>query len=289
MKKHTARLQVIAAMTIFGTIGVFVNHIPLPSSLIALARGCIGTLFLLMLNALRGRGLPKVPGRLLPWLLLSGGGLGFNWILLFEAYRYTTVATATLCYYLAPILIILVSPLVLKERLSLRRGLCVLVALAGMVCISGVLQTGIPSASELTGIGLGLGAAVLYATVVLLNRRLGGIGAFDRTIWQLGISAVIVAPYCLVTQWGQPLALELSAGLLLLLVGVLHTGVTYYMYFSALPHLPGQTVAILSYVDPVVAVLCSVLILRQPTNVAELVGAVLIIGAALVSELPEKR
>lgn len=289
---RTAKLQIVAAMFLFGTIGVFVRHIALPSSVIALVRGAVGSLFLLAVTLMRGQKLNwRSIKRNLPVLCFSGGFLGFNWILLFEAYRYTTVSTATLCYYMAPILVILVSPLVLKEKLTVKKLVCVLMALVGMVGVSGVVQSGIPAAGELRGILLGLAAASLYAAIMLLNKSLRDLSAFDRTMMQLGISALVMGGYCAVTVSFNTLSLEPVGLGLLLLVGVLHTGVTYYLYFGSMARLPGQTVAIVSYVDPVVAVLASVVILQEPMVVSEAAGALLVLGAALASEveLPGKK
>jgi len=286
MHDKTPKLKLIAAMVIFGTIGLFVRHIPLPSSVIALCRGITGTLFLLLLMAGRKARFDQAAiqkNRL--WLLLSGGALGFNWILLFESYRYTSVAVSTLCYYLAPILIILVSPLVLKETLTLKKGLCVAAALAGMVCLSGVLQSGLPQGGELKGILFGLAAAVLYACIVLLNKQLRDISAMERTILQLGISAVVLLPYCLLTVDRSALHLDPKAAVLLVFLGVVHTGLAYALYFGSLGGIRGQTAAILSYIDPVVAVLASVLLLKEAMLPSEALGAVLILGAAFLSEV----
>jgi len=276
-------------MVIFGTIGLFVRYIPLPSSVIACVRGFIGMLFLLLVMAIRRKKLDLASIRKNGLVLFfSGIALGANWILLFQAYRYTTVATATLCYYLAPMIILLVSPLVLRERLTLRKLVCVVVALAGMVCISGVLDSGIPSPGELTGILLGLGAAALYATVVLLNKKTTGIPSNDRTIVQLGISAIVVFPYILLTEDVASLQFSPLTITLLLVVAVIHTGIAYALYFSSLKTLPAQTAAIFSYIDPIVAILLSALLLKEHMGLSGVIGAVLILGSALISELPEK-
>lgn len=291
MQDKSSKLKLICAMVIFGTIGLFVRHIPLPSSIIALCRGITGTFFLLVLMLGRKVRLDTAAiGKNLLWLLLSGGALGFNWILLFESYRYTSVAVSTLCYYLAPILVIIASPLVLKEQLTLKKALCIAAALAGMVCLSGVLQTGIPQGSELKGILFGLAAAVLYACIVLINKQFKGISALEKTILQLGISALVLLPYCLLTVETSTLSLTPKTAVLLVLVGVVHTGFAYALYFGALGAIRGQTAAILSYIDPVVAVLASVLLLQEPMLPSEAVGAVLILGAAFLSEvsLPAK-
>lgn len=283
----TAKLKMFTSMFIFGTIGLFVRNISLPTSVVAMVRGAIGMMFLLLVVFMQKKEFSwERIFQNLKWLVLSGGFLGFNWILLFEAYRYTTVSTATLCYYMAPILIIMVSPFILKERLTFRKILCVLVALIGMVGISGVIQSGIPSLREGTGILLGLAAAVLYASVVLINKKIQNISVYDKTIVQLGISALLLLPYCLFTVTPERLTFDTKTLVLLLFVGIVHTGVTYFLYFGALEHIPGQSAAIISYIDPVVAVLTSVLVLRETMLITEGIGALLILGAALVSELP---
>lgn len=281
-----AKWKVFASMFVFGTIGVFVRHISLPSQILALARGVVGVIFLSVVLLIRGGRLDRVQVRRnLLWLLLSGTALGFNWIFLFEAYNYTSVAVSTLCYYMAPIFVILVSPLLLRERLTGKKCICVALALVGMVCISGILDGGISSHEELRGILFGLAAAVLYASIVLLNKKIQGISAFDKTILQLGISAVVLLPYCIMTT--DPAALHFSGNTvpMLLLVGIVHTGFTYFLYFGAMDHISGQTAAMISYVDPAVAVLASVIILREPMHLVEALGAVLILGAALMSEV----
>lgn len=286
MQEGNAKWKLITSMVIFGTIGLFVRHIPLPSSVIALCRGVTGTLFLVALLFWRKMRLDFTAIRKnLMWLLLSGAAIGFNWILLFESYRYTSVAVSTLCYYLAPILVILVSPLLLKEQLTGKKITCVVAALCGMICLSGVLQSGIPGSGELKGILFGVAAALLYASIILMNKQLSDIAALEKTIVQLGTSAVVLLPYCFMTLGGVQLSVDLKALLLLIVVGVIHTGVSYAMYFDALGAIRGQTAAILSYIDPVIAVLASVLILREPMQGVEALGAVLILGAAVISEV----
>lgn len=285
-----AKLQLISSMVIFGTIGLFVRYIPLPSSVIAFARGLIGMIFLLIVLAVQ-RKKPNLSavGKRWPLLLLSGAALGANWILLFEAYRYTTVAISTLCYYLAPMFIILVSPLVLREKLTARKLICVLVSLAGMVCVSGVLTGSMPTVDELTGILLGVTAAALYAAIVLLNKTLTGIPGNDRTVVQLGISAVVVLPYILLTEQVSTFQPDAKGIILLLVVSIVHTGIAYALYFNSMERLEAHTLAIFSYIDPIAAVLLSALLLKEPLGWTGIVGAVLILGSAVVSELPEKR
>ena len=281
-----AKCKLITAMFVFGTIGLFVRSIALPSSIIALVRGIVGAAFLLVVITVRRQRISaQAVRRNLFWLILSGAFIGFNWILLFEAYRYTTVSTATLAYYMAPILVILASPFVLREKLTARKLVCVLVALVGMVCISGVLQGGIPLAGELKGILCGLGAAVLYASVILINKQIHDISPYDKTILQLAIAAIALVPYCLLTVSAETLQISSGGVVMLLFVGIVHTGLSYYLYFGAMDEVSGQTVAIISYIDPVIAVIASVVILQERMLAVEAIGALLILGAAAASEL----
>ena len=276
----------LSAMGIFGTVGIFVKYIPLSSAAVALFRGLLGVLFLCAVMVF-GKRKPDMSAirKNLPLLCLSGVAIGFNWILLFESYRYTTVATATVCYYLAPLFLLLASPL-LGERLTLKKTVCIAAALVGLVFVSGMMEGGLPSPSEATGIGLGIGAAVLYACVMLLNKKLSPIPAYDKTIIQLGTAAVVILPYALLTQSLQLSALNWPELTLLLVLGILHTGIAYAMYFGSMKDLNAQTIAIFSYLDPVIAVLLSALLLREQITLWGIAGSVLILGSALYSELP---
>lgn len=284
-KEKRSLAVLVGAMCIFGTIGILRRFIPLPSSLIALVRGVIGSLFLLVTSLLRGQK-PDTAAirRNLHLLLLSGAAIGFNWIFLFEAYCYTTVATATLCYYLAPVLVILLSPLVLKERLTIRGILCALVAVAGMVPVSGILDTDFSGMGELKGILFGLAAAVLYASVMLINKKIHGIGANDKTMFQLIFASVVLLPYVLLTEdLTQCSFPPLSVGLLLT-AGILHTGIAYLMYFGAMGQLKAQTTALFSYIDPILAILLSALLLQEPMGIPAIIGSVMILGSAIANE-----
>lgn len=277
------RFALIASMTIFGTIGLIRKNIALPSGMIALCRAWVGALFLLLLLLIKKQKPDFAALRknaLL--LLLSGAALGFNWIALFEAYNHTSVATATLCYYMAPILVILVSPIFFRERLNARKLLCVLAALAGIILVSGVIETGIGSLQEMKGILYGLAAAVLYAAVILLNKKVTDVPDLDRTLCQLTIAGIALIPYTLFAGFPAiPTATDLA---LLAVAGVVHTGIAYTLYFGSIPVLPAQTVALYSYLDPILAIVLSAVFLQEPLSLTGIIGAVLILGAAVLSE-----
>lgn len=186
--------QYLLAMAIFGTIGLFVKFIDLPSTVIALSRGALGTLFLLVVvQFMRRRMDTESIRRNFKHLLIAAVALGFNWIFLFEAYRLTSIATATLAYYMAPVILILLSPLILKERVGLAKWICVICALIGMSLIAGIWEGSDQIA--LSGIVMGLLAACFYATIVINNKFLNGLNPYDSAIVQLGIAALVLLPY----------------------------------------------------------------------------------------------
>ena len=285
----TAKLAFLSAILIYGTLGVFVRYAAQPSALVALARSSIGTLFLLFLLAVKRQKIDFAAIRR-NWrpLLIAGVLLGLNWVTLFEAYRYTTVAVATLCTYLNPIIIVFGAAILMHEQLTARKLLCIAVALIGMVFVSGVADSGLPDTGEAKGILLGLLTAVLYGCIVLSNKQLRDISAYDRTLVQLFITTLVLIPYCILH--GDFVGLQITGGqlALLLILGVVHTGFAYSLYFGSMAYLPAQTLAILSYLDPVTAVLLSALVLHEPLSGFEILGAVCILGAAVVSELPDR-
>ncbi|MBR7146395.1 MAG: EamA family transporter, partial [Oscillospiraceae bacterium] len=252
---------------------------------VAMIRGFVGAAFLFAFTYLRGGKVSlDAIKKNLALLCLSGAAIGVNWILLFEAYRYTSVATATICYYLAPVFLVLSAPLTLGEKLTAKKLVCVAAALLGSVFLTGGADGG-----SLRGIACGVGAAVFYASVMTLNKKLKDISAADRTLVQLAAAGTCLLPYVLLTEdiasWSAtPLQL-----LLLAVVGMMHTGYTYSLYFGAIEKLPTQTVALYSYIDPLVAVLLSALVLREPFTMQSAAGAVLVLGSTLWSELGGKK
>ena len=222
-------------------------------------------------------------------LVLSGAAIGFNWILLFEAYNYTTVATATLTYYLAPFFVMIASPFFLKEKLTAKKILCLAGALVGMFFVSGIVKNGIPEVNETKGILCGLGAAMLYATVIILNKKLKEISAYEKTIMQLGIAAAVVLPYTLIAEDISAIKFSSLSVILLFVAGIIHTGIAYTFYFNSMKDLKAQTVAIFSYIDPAVAILLSAFVLKEEMDIYGIIGAVLILGSAFISEIKFKK
>ena len=282
--KVKEKVSMILSMVIFGTIGIFVEYIAMPSGVIASVRGIVGALVILavMFFTRHKPDFEKVTKKL-PVLLASGVAIGFNWILLFEAYRHTGIPVATVCYYTAPIFVIVATPFIFKEKLIHKQIVCIGVALLGVVAVSGVLQS---NGSKIVGVFLGLGAALLYASVMIMNKFMSEVDSYERTVIQLGTAGIIVLPYALLT--GGDIVFNTKSLILLLVVGVVHTGFAYLLYFGAIKKLKSQTVAILSYIDPASAIILSSVVFLQLPTLYEFVGVVLIMTAAILSESRKK-
>lgn len=283
-KENTAKALMAAAMFLFGTLAPFVRNVPVSSAELALYRAVLAAVlvggFLLLTKQKLSIGSIK---KELLLLTLSGMAMGINWIFLFEAYKYTTVSVATLSYYFAPVIVMVVCPLLFKEKLTGKQIVCFVMATVGLVLITGTAGGG---KQDLLGILFGLSAALFYATVMLLNKFIKGVTGLHRTLIQFLSAILVLVPYVLFTGGFTLTSLDGIGWGNLLIVGIVHTGVTYCMYFSAIKELPGQEVAILSYIDPLVAVLVSVLWLGETMSLPQIIGGVLILGFTLWSELP---
>ena len=286
MSLTQARLRFVLAVVLYGTIGPMTRFIHIPSEVIVLVRGAIGALLVLLFRLAR-HGKPDFATirESLGWLVVSGFCLGFNWIFLFAAYGYTTVAIASLCNYMAPIIVIAISPILLGERIGAKRLICVIVAFAGIVLVSDV-GNAISGGVDLTGAGLGLLAALGFVGVVICNKRIGEVNAYDKVVIQLAASAAIVLPYVLITDGGIPLGgADTRSYILLAVLVVVQTGIAYVLYFGSMSLLPVQEIALVGYVEPVVSVLGSALVLHEPLGVAGAVGAAMVIAAAAAGEI----
>ena len=280
----------IGSMLIFSTIGIFRRYIPFSSEFLAFARGILGSAFLVVFCLITGhRIFNKIPYKTLLMLVLIGALIGINWMLLFEAYEYTSVSTATLCYYMEPAIVITLSPVFLNERLTVRKLLCTLAAVLGMVLVSGVLKGTALNSSDIRGILCGLGAAAFYSAVVILSKKIPNVDTYEKTAIQLFSAAVVMIPYLLFGGKLSEAGVEMSGVtalpiIMVVIVGIIHTGIAYAMYFGGMEGLKGQSVAIFSYIDPVGALILSAVFLSEWMDAAGIIGAVLIIGAAMVGE-----
>lgn len=279
--------MLITSMTIFGTLGLFVRNIPVSSGELALYRAVLAALLIAVFLLMTKQKIPFANiKKEVPLLLASGVAMGINWILLFEAYKYTTVSVATLSYYFAPVIVTVVCPILFREKLTAKQIACFVMSTLGLVMITGIGEIG--GGKDLIGILFGLGAAVFYATVILLNKFIKNVEGIHRTFWQFLSAIVILIPYVIMTSGVTVVSMNVTGWVNLLIVGLIHTGVTYCLYFSSLKELPGQKAAILSYIDPLVAVLISVTILGETMTVWQVIGGILILGFTLWNEISPK-
>ena len=286
MTKNTAsKLKLILSMTVFGTLGLFTRNIAVSSGELALYRAVLAATLIVVFLALTRQKLDwEGIKKDLKYLILSGAAMGFNWIFLFQAYNFTTISVATLCYYFAPVIVTVTCVFLFRERLNAKQILCFVMSTLGLVLIiaNGGLSGG---GSDGIGIAYGLGAAALYATVILLNKFMKHTEGVPRTLFQFFAAILILIPYVAVTSGFHLEVLDTKGWICLLILGLFHTGVTYCLYFSSLKELKGQEVSILSYIDPLVAVLISTVVLGEAMTLLQGLGGLLILGFTLLNEL----
>lgn len=280
-----AKLNMIISMIVFGTLGIFVKNISLSSGEIALFRALIATLAIVFYQCISGKKMKfpsKKKERLL--LLLSGAAMGLNWVFLFEAYRYTSVSIATLSYYFAPVIVMIVCPILFKERLTTKQIICFIMSTIGLVLVIGIggLER---RPTQLVGIGFGLSAAICYAIIILLNKFIKEVDGIERTLMQFFAAIIVLVPYLFMTSGIHIDKIGYIGMLNLLIVGIVHTGITYCMYFSSLKALKGQEAAILGYIDPLVAIIVSVSILGESINFTQIIGGIMILAFTLLNEV----
>lgn len=285
-KQKQAKIMLSLSMIIFGTLGLFTRNIAVGSGELALYRAILASLLITGYFCITRQRIDfKAIKKELLLLLFSGIAMGINWILLFEAYKYTTISIATLSYYFAPVIVTMVCPFLFRERIGKNQLLCFVFSTLGLVLLIGF--EGMSGGNHLVGVLLGLSAAVFYATVILINKFIKKVEGIQRTFLQFLAAIVVLLPYVLSTGEMSLDVLDAKGWICLLAVGLIHTGITYCLYFSALKELRGQEIAILSYLDPLVAVAISVVILGEHMTIWQILGGILILGCTLWNEKRE--
>lgn len=280
-----AKLNVLIAMVTFGTVSIFVKNIPLSTGEISLYRASIGFLVILLYQLFSGNRIKISEIKQdLPLLFISGICIGFGWVLLFQAFKYTTVSLATLSHYFAPVLLIILSVIIFKEKLSIKQLFCFVMATLGLIII--ITSEGLEITNTTTiGVLYGLASAVLYATVLVINKRIKNVTGIDRTLIQFFAGTMVLTPYVLATSGINILSLEPKALISVLILGGFHTGFMYFLFFSSIKDLSGQEVAILSYAEPLVSIIVSLLVFREPLTLMQIIGGAMILGFTLLNEL----
>ena len=221
------KLMLIVSMVIFGTIGLFVRNISVSSGELALYRAVLAASLIGCYLLASRQSIPFAQiKKELPLLLFSGIAMAFNWILLFQAYKFTTVSVATLSYYFAPVIVTVACPILFKEKMGAKQWICFAMSTLGIVLITGIGDLSAGS-NHFIGILFGLGAACLYATVILLNKFIKTVGGIHRTFLQFIAAIIVLVPYVSLTGGSNLAALEIKGWVFLLIVGLVHTGITY--------------------------------------------------------------
>lgn len=283
-----AKFKIIFSMVVFGTIGILVKNINLSSGETALFRAVIATIAIILYKFVSGKKiLFKEIKKDLPILFLSGAAMGFNWIFLFQAYNYTTISIATLSYYFAPVIVMIVCPIIFREKLTTKQLICFFMSTIGLIMVIGVGGLD-KSNNNIIGIGFGLAAAFLYATVIILNKFIKNVAGIDRTLIQFFAAIIVLTPYIMMTTGINIEKLDRVGLISIIVLGLFHTGISYCLYFSSLKDLKGQEAAILSYIDPLVAIIISVTILGETISFFQVIGGLMILGFTLINEIKLK-
>ena len=286
MSRSKSLIFFVASMVIFGTNGLIVANISLGSAEIVLMRTFLGSLFLLAIVLVkRSFSFADLKADLVP-ATMGGAALGLNWVLLFSAYRSAGVGLSTLTYYCGPIIVLALSPVLFKEKLTWNKLLAIAAVAVGMFCITGDIE---PGSDVQTGILFGGGAALLYASLIVANKRVKRLSGLNCAMYELIVAFFVVLIYLLASNVKLPVIPAAEDIVWVLAIGLVNTGLAYYLYFSSLQKLPGQTVALVCYIDPLTALLVSGAFLGEKLLGVQIAGAVLILGGACLGELKFKK
>jgi drug/metabolite transporter (DMT)-like permease len=276
-----AYLKYVAALLLFGSNGIVASHISLSSYDIVFTRTLIGSLFLILVFLLTKQKVTFGRNRRHSlYLVISGIAMGTSWMFLYEAYVQVGVSVATLAYYCGPVIVMSLSPILFREKMTKVRVLSFLTVLTGLFCVN---AQALSQGKTAWGLFCGIMSAVMYAFMVIFNKKAVSITGLENSMWQLITSFVTVAIFVGLKQ-GYAIQVTRADLAPVLLLGIVNTGIGCYFYFSSIGHLPVQTVAILGYLEPLSALLFSAALLGERLSPVQVLGAALILGGAAVGE-----
>ena len=280
--RSVATLKYLFALTLYGTIGLFLHFISYSSEFVVLCRGSIGTLFILLVLLTRKDKIDFQSIRNnLKTLMISGFALGFNWVFLFAGYRHG-IAITSLCNYLAPLIVVVIMATVYKQKINSRQLGCIALAFVGMLLLTGIFESN--NDSDIRCVIYGLLAAFGFVIMVLCNKKLNNIKDLEKTLMQLFFSVLIVLPYVIFND-GFPKQFDMQSTILVIILGVLHTGVAYICYFAAIHALDAQTIAVLGYLEPALNFFIGAFILKENITIYGVIGAIMILLASIGNEI----
>lgn len=282
MSDRRAYVKYISSLVMFGTNGIVASYIALSSSEIVVLRTLIGSLFLVVLFMVSKKKISFFNNKKDAfYMLLSGIATGASWLFLYEAYQRIGVGMASLLYYCGPVIVMVLAPIIFNEKLSFEKIMGFTIVLMGVLCIN---MKAIGQGQFNVGIILGIMSAIMYSAMVIFNKKAESIVGIEKSTWQIVISFLTAFVFVGIKQ-GFILQIEMGNLLPILILGIFNTGIGCYFYFSSIGKLPVQTVSICGYLEPLAAVVFSILFLGEHMTMLEMAGAVLIIMGAAFGEL----
>lgn len=269
------------SLILFGSNGTIASFIALNSRQTVLLRTLIGSLFLLFLFLISGKKFTFYKHKKqFAFLAISGMAMGGSWMFLYEAYRRIGVGISSLLYYCGPIIVIALSPILFKERLTVNKIIGFIIVFCGVVLLN--INT-FDKSGNTFGVICGLLSAVLYAFMIIFNKKATDIVGFENSLLQLFFAFFTVAVFVGITA-GYNFKIPTESIIPILILGLLNTGVGCYFYFSSITNLKVQTVAVCGYLEPLSAVMFSAFILKEKLLTMQILGIFLIINGAILCE-----
>ena len=277
MRTRGPAALVAAVAAAWGAVGLFVKELTLDAAGIVTWRVALAALTVAVVALGRGRAVDlRVDRSARSGVAGAGALLALHWWLFFETIKLSSVTVGVLFAYLAPVFLAGLAPWLLRERLTLRTGLALVVAVVGVL-----LVVGGGDRPDLEATACGLATGLSYAVLIVLAKRLReDLPATTVAFWEYVIVTILLAPVALAGRGLVPdSARQLGA---VVVLGVALTGVCGLAYVALLGHLPAQTVGILSYLEPVSAALLAAAVLGEPLGPRTVLGGLLVLGAGLV-------
>ena len=290
MKQQAATLSILSAGTLWGVMGIFVRHFNafgLGSMEIGTLRALTGVLITGAYLLLRQRDLLKIRLRDL-WCFLGTGicSLFLMNLTYFTAMQHTSLAVAGVLLYTAPIFVMLLSALLFREKITVKKILALVLAFCGCALVSGL---GTDSRISTAGLLWGLGAGISYALYSIFGRYAiqRGYGSWTMTFYSFLFCSALSIFLC---DWqavapvvGQPIQLIWILGL-----GFITAFAPYVLYSLGLQSVENSRASILASIEPVVAAIVSVVVFAEPMSLTAACGIALVLAAIILLSIHKK-
>lgn len=282
MSQRIDYLKYVGSLLLFGSNGIVASAIETDPTPIVYWRTLLGSILLCTIFITKGQHItvhqyPKDTA----YMLLSGIATGMSWVFLYESYHITGVGISTVIYYIGPVAIMLLSPLIFKERLSIAKIICLAIVFAGALLLNNTPgETGTNS----TGLACAFMSAVCHALMVIFNKKASRTKGLENPVLQVSISFITVAIFLFATEGSLPI-FPMQSALPLMILGLVNTGIGCYLYFSSIGNLRAQSIVMMGYLEPLSALALASLLLGEPINLIQTAGCTMVISGALLAEM----